>query len=208
LLTCSRRQGAEQLAGRRADAVRIIPKKVPSLSGNIGRYLYEVRIPLRRRWNRGTGEISSRASVIVSREESRRTYGRALNRSRSPGGIREINIVLVDQDQLKPRIGMSSSNCSASIGAGDALQHQAQGRIAGRTGDKPDGCIGLLAAGQIGVLRLYDLSSVSVTRVVVHTSRSGSLSAHRVLVGPPAGIASRGIQGRPSLHRHVFYDIP
>ncbi len=86
---------------------RIVPKKAPSLSGNISRYWYEARVPLRS----GDGieervrEFLSRASVVVSREEKQKDIRPGIESiAVARGASVEINIVLVDHDQLKPRI--------------------------------------------------------------------------------------------------------
>ena len=87
---------------------RVVPKKAPSLSGSISRYVYEVQVP--EQYQEGiaarVADFLSRASVIVSREGKQKDIRPGIESiTAGSGGYPEaIDITLVDRDQLKPRV--------------------------------------------------------------------------------------------------------
>ncbi len=87
---------------------RVIPSKTPSLSGSIVRYIYEVSVPPSQEATVETQVTTflSRPSVIVSREGREKDIRRCIESIvvRTQPGPATIQITLMDQEQLKPRI--------------------------------------------------------------------------------------------------------
>jgi radical SAM-linked protein len=87
---------------------RVVPRKAPSLSGSISRYVYEVRVP--EQYQEGiagrVADFLSRTSVIVSREGKQKDIRPGIESitAGSAGYPEAIDITLVDRDQLKPRV--------------------------------------------------------------------------------------------------------
>jgi len=86
----------------------IVPKTAPSLSGSIGRYVYEVQVP--EHYRDGISErvkdFLSRTSLIVIKEGKQKDIRSGIE-SITVGATGEpasLDIALVDHDQLKPRV--------------------------------------------------------------------------------------------------------
>lgn len=85
---------------------RVIPSKAPSLSGSIGKYVYEVGVP-----EVYAGDLEERVksflfqpSVIVSKEGKQKDIRPGIESIQLPEGSSSISIVLQDFDQIKPRV--------------------------------------------------------------------------------------------------------
>jgi radical SAM family uncharacterized protein/radical SAM-linked protein len=87
---------------------RVIPSKAPSLSGSIGRYVYEAVVPevfaggLEER----VKSFLSRPSVILSKEGKQKDIRPGIESivAADPTALSGLLITLVDQEQLKPRV--------------------------------------------------------------------------------------------------------
>jgi radical SAM-linked protein len=92
--------------GIRILETRVIPSKAPSLSGSIGRYVYEVAVPevfahdLEARVN----SFLSQTSVIVSKEGKQKDIRPGIESLQQKNDAGSITIVLQDFEQVKPRI--------------------------------------------------------------------------------------------------------
>jgi radical SAM-linked protein len=94
--------------GIRILAARVIPKKSPSLSESIVRYRYEVTVPAAYAGDIGrrVGDFLSRTAVLVtkdSRQKDIRPGIESITAARV-GNIAELAIILLDKDQLRPRV--------------------------------------------------------------------------------------------------------
>ncbi len=87
---------------------RVIPSKAPSLSGCIGRYVYEVSVPDAFAGNLGeqVSSFLSRSSVIVTKEKRQKDIRPGIEAivSADPIDFSKLLITLIDWDQLKPRV--------------------------------------------------------------------------------------------------------
>jgi radical SAM-linked protein len=94
--------------GVRVLEARVVPKKAPSLSGSIGRYVYEVETPGQCRDGiaQRVEEFLSQASIIVSKEGRQKDIRPGIESiALAPdGNPAAITVILVDQNELKPRI--------------------------------------------------------------------------------------------------------
>jgi radical SAM family uncharacterized protein/radical SAM-linked protein len=83
---------------------KVVPKKAPSLSGSISRYVYEVAIaaPYRGGIEERVKDLLSRTSVIVSKEGKQKDIRSCIESITT--GLASLVCTLVDHDQLKPRI--------------------------------------------------------------------------------------------------------
>lgn len=94
--------------GVRILEVKVIPKKAPSLSGSISRYVYEVQVAEQYRdtVEERVKDFLSRASVLVAKEGKQKDIRPGIESItvgvRGNPGL--IEITLVDRDQLKPRV--------------------------------------------------------------------------------------------------------
>jgi radical SAM family uncharacterized protein/radical SAM-linked protein len=84
---------------------RIIPKKAPSLSGCISRYVYEVNVPADQAKEIGSriSELLAMQSVIVEKEGKRSDIRPGIE-SIVPKGAGSLEITLQDSDKARPRI--------------------------------------------------------------------------------------------------------
>ena len=91
--------------GIRVLETKVVPKKAASLSGCIGRYIYEVRVP--EQYQEGMAarvkEFLSRSSVIVSKEGKEKDI-RPTIESITIDAEGVLQIALIDHEQQKPRI--------------------------------------------------------------------------------------------------------
>jgi radical SAM-linked protein len=83
---------------------RVVPKKAPSLSGSISRYMYEVAIaaPYWDRIEERVRDFLSRSSVLVSKEGKQKDIRPCIESITA--GLENLVCTLVDHDQLKPRM--------------------------------------------------------------------------------------------------------
>ncbi len=94
--------------GVRILQARVIPKQSPSISGSISRYAYEVQVP--ETYAQGLAEriknFLSRASIIVSKDGKEKDIRPGIESITAADQVapREILVMLVDRDQLRPRI--------------------------------------------------------------------------------------------------------
>ena len=84
---------------------RIIPKKAPSLSGCISRYIYEVSVPAEHREEAGSRikDLLARDSVIVEKEGKQKDIRQGIE-AVIPKGDGSLEIILQDSDKARPRI--------------------------------------------------------------------------------------------------------
>jgi radical SAM-linked protein len=94
--------------GMRILESRVIPSKAPSLSGCIGRYVYEVSVPDAFAGNLGerVNSFLSRSSVIVTKEKKQKDIRPGIEAVVAADSIdfSKLLITLIDWDQLKPRV--------------------------------------------------------------------------------------------------------
>ena len=94
--------------GIRILAARVIPKKSPSLSGSILRYKYEVTAPTAYAGDIGhrVGDFLSRTSVMVTRDGRQKDIRPGIESitAAKVGNMTELAIILLDKDQLRPRV--------------------------------------------------------------------------------------------------------
>jgi len=87
---------------------RIVPKKASSLSGSIGRYVYEVDVPEKyaERIEERTINFLSQTSVIVTKEGKQKDIRPGIESITitRPKNAPQLQITLQDQNQLKPRV--------------------------------------------------------------------------------------------------------
>ena len=84
---------------------RIIPKKAPSLSGCISRYIYEVSVPAELVKEAGSriSDLLARQSVIVEKEGKQKDIRQGIE-AIVPKGDGSLEITLLDSDKARPRI--------------------------------------------------------------------------------------------------------
>ncbi len=95
--------------GIRILAARVIPKKTMSISGSVSRYAYEVTVPdqFAEGIEKRVADFLSRPSImIVSRNGEQKDIRAGIDSVEvgGDGGTRRLLIMLVDTDQIKPRI--------------------------------------------------------------------------------------------------------
>lgn len=94
--------------GVRILETRIVPKKAPSLSGSIGRYVYEVEVP--EEYSNGIEERAldflAQTSVIVTKEGKQKEIRPGIESLLVSGPVETplLNVTLRDHEQLKPRV--------------------------------------------------------------------------------------------------------
>jgi radical SAM family uncharacterized protein/radical SAM-linked protein len=95
-------------AGIRILESRIIPRNAPSLSGGIGRYVYDVTVPATRRAGLAdrVAAFLSRASLMVVKDERQKDIRPCIESIRcpEPDDAAHLLITLQDMGQIKPRI--------------------------------------------------------------------------------------------------------
>jgi len=91
--------------GVRILEAKAVPKKAPSLSGSISRYVYTVRLAeqYRASVNERVKELLASTSVIVTKEGKQKDIRPGIE-SITVGSSDTIGIVLADHEQLKPRV--------------------------------------------------------------------------------------------------------
>lgn len=93
-------------AGIRILETRVIPSKVPSLSGSITRYVYEVPVPeqFANELEERVSTFLAQTSVIVSKEGKQKDIRKGIESVQIQDNTSSIVIVLQDFEQIKPRV--------------------------------------------------------------------------------------------------------
>ena len=94
--------------GMRITEMRVVPRKAPSLSGSIGRYIYAVAIPAAyaQEAESKVRDFLSQPAVVITKDGKEKDIKPGIESMtvKNTGGAAEIEIILQDSERIKPRV--------------------------------------------------------------------------------------------------------